>query len=218
MVNNRAAVAAMLILLTLAAPVAGHDKKHHQPAKPAASAEAPAGQGVGAAAAPVSTVTPSGIDEGMMPMQHDTDDRATMTLSERLLDWVGRLHVSVVHFPLAFFPAALFTALVGRRRSGFAKPVQFLIVAGGVTAPLAAVLGWLDSGMVSAADPLLMVHRWLGTAIGVSGAGLALWAWRRPEADRSAGMIAALALITAALLVQGWYGGAMVHGIGHMNW
>ncbi len=24
--------------------------------------------------------------------------------------------------------------------------------------------------------------------------------------------------ITAAFVVQGWYGGALVHGIDHMNW
>jgi hypothetical protein len=31
-------------------------------------------------------------------------------------------------------------------------------------------------------------------------------------------MVAALGLVTLALLVQGWLGGAMVHGIRHMNW
>ena len=27
----------------------------------------------------------------------------------------------------------------------------------------------------------------------------------------------AILLLTAAIVVQGWYGGAMVHGIAHMN-
>jgi hypothetical protein len=31
-------------------------------------------------------------------------------------------------------------------------------------------------------------------------------------------MIAALAGITAAIVVQGWFGGALVHGIDHMDW
>lgn len=31
-------------------------------------------------------------------------------------------------------------------------------------------------------------------------------------------MIFGLVAITVAIVVQGWYGGAMVHGIDHMNW
>ncbi len=135
----------------------------------------------------------------------------------RLSDWLGRLHPMIVHFPLAFFPAALFTALVGRRRPGFAKPVQFLVVAGGLTASVSAALGWLGAVGIDP-DPMINVHRWLGTAIGMTGLGLALWAWRRPEDDRSVPMVLALMVMTAAMIVQGWYGGALVHGIDHLNW
>ena len=31
-------------------------------------------------------------------------------------------------------------------------------------------------------------------------------------------MIVGLAVITAAIVVQGWFGGALVHGMDHMNW
>ena len=58
-----------------------------------------------------------------------------MSTLERLLDWLGRLHPIIVHFPIAFFPAALFTAIVGRRRPAFAAPVRFLVIAGGIVAP-----------------------------------------------------------------------------------
>ena len=67
-------------------------------------------------------------------------------------------------------------------------------------------------------DPLLTAHRWLGTAIGVAALGFGLWAWRRPEDDRGPAMIIGLTLITAAIIVQGWFGGALVHGMDHMNW
>lgn len=154
----------------------------------------------------------------MGEMMGDVDEgRPPMSFVERMLDWLGRLHPVIVHFPIAFFPAALFTAIVGRRRSAFAAPVQFMVVAGGIIAPVAALLGWLDA-MSADPDPLLTVHRWLGTAIGIGGFGLGLWAWLRPGQDRGAGMILGLALITAAIVVQGWYGGALVHGIDHMDW
>ncbi len=146
-------------------------------------------------------------------------DRSKMSTSARLLDWIGRLHPIIVHFPIAFFPAAFFTAIVGRRRPAYAKPVQFLVVAGGIIAPIAAVLGWIDGGFALATDDaLLSFHRWLGTGVGIGALALAVWAIRKPEDDRGAGMILALGLMTAAIIVQGWFGGALVHGIGHMNW
>jgi hypothetical protein len=37
-------------------------------------------------------------------------DRREMSTLERFGDWPGRLHPIVIHCPLAFFPAALFTA------------------------------------------------------------------------------------------------------------
>lgn len=156
--------------------------------------------------------------EAMSEMMNRAEaDRPPQSTFERLLDWIGRLHPVIVHFPIAFFPAALFTAVVGRRRLAFGKPVQFLVVAGGTIAPVAAVLGWLDA-IGSDPDPLLTVHRWLGTAVGISSLLLATWAVRRPDQNRSAAMITALAVITAAIFVQGWYGGALVHGMDHMNW
>ncbi|HEU4650191.1 MAG TPA: hypothetical protein VFS49_02145, partial [Croceibacterium sp.] len=87
----------------------------------------------------------------------------------------------------------------------------------GIIAPVAAVLGWLDA-MSADPSPLLGVHRWLGTAIGIGGLGLAVWAWLKPGKDRGIGMIVALSVMTAAIIVQGWYGGALVHGIDHMDW
>jgi uncharacterized membrane protein len=146
-------------------------------------------------------------------------DRSKMSTSARLLDWIGRLHPVIVHFPIAFFPAAFFTAIVGRRRPAYAKPVQFLVVAGGIIAPIAAVLGWIEGGFTLAADDLLLsLHRWLGTGIGIGALALAVWAIRRPEDDRGPGMILGLGLMTVAIIVQGWLGGELVHGAGHMNW
>lgn len=145
-------------------------------------------------------------------------ERRSEAVGIRLVDWLGRLHPIVVHFPLAFLPVAFLTAIVGRKRPAFVQPVQFLVVAGGLTAPLAAAVGWLDAGVVADDDWLLGVHRWLGSAIGVGAFGLAVWAIKRPMQDRSTGMILALGLVTIAIVVQGWFGGALVHGPDHMNW
>ena len=148
-----------------------------------------------------------GMDMGM--------DRSKMSFFERLADWFGRLHPMVVHFPIAFFPAALVTAIAGRRRPAFATPVQFLVVVGGIFAPIAAGAGWL-AGLGADPDVILSYHRWLGVAIGVAGAGLGLWAWRRPWEDRGAGMILALTIMTIAIAIQGFLGAGLTHGMEHM--
>ncbi|HEX8483295.1 MAG TPA: DUF2231 domain-containing protein [Allosphingosinicella sp.] len=208
---------AALIAIWLAAlalgvsPAGAHKKERHAP--PAAAQQGSVPGAAGPTDAPM-----AGHDMSSM-MEKMEEDRAGMSALERFGDWLGRLHPIVIHFPLAFFPAALFTAIVGRRRPAFAAPVQFLVVAGGIIAPIAMVLGWLTGGLtLTDTDPLLRVHRWLGTAIGLAALALAIWAWKRPEQDRRPGMIAALAGITAAIVVQGWFGGALVHGIDHMDW
>ena len=81
------------------------------------------------------------------------------------------------------------------------------------------MLGWFDGGFGIASDDwLLQWHRWLGTGVGLGALALGIWALRKPEAVRGIGMIAGLTLITAAIVVQGWFGGAMVHGVDHMKW
>lgn len=208
------AFAMLLAILGWSAPAAAHkhhhDEEHAQHLQPRMASGAAQSSGVNEA------VTATHEEMGEMT-EEPQPDRSGMSFFARLLDWLGRTHPILVHFPTAFFPAALFTAIVGRRRPGFAAPVQFLVVAGGILTPLAALLGWIDA-VNEDPSSLLTVHRWLGTAIGAAALALGLWAWRRPGQDRSIAMIVALSVLTAAVIVQGWYGGAMVHGIDHLNW
>ena len=212
-----AILAAIAVLSMPAAPVSAH--KDHKAKQEAAKLEA---RRAGAGGSPQT-----------VPMAHDMsmpDHAAAMAgmadaekppqgFGVRLLDWLGRFHPMLVHFPIAFIPAALFTAIVGRKRPGFAKPVQFLVVTAGVTAPFAMLSGWLSGGFELGLDDWMMQsHRWLGTGIGIGAFALGVFALRRPEQDRGSGMIVGLSILTAAIFVQGWFGGALVHGIDHLNW
>jgi len=201
----------VLLLLIASSPAVAH-KEHKK--KPAQTEQAVAARG-----APAAAHDPNAMHAQMGEMMEPIEDRSRMSMGERLLDWLGRLHPMLVHFPIAFLPAALVTAVVGRKRPAFLAPVQFLVIAGGILASLAALLGWFDGGFDYATDDwLLQFHRWLGTGIGLGALGLAIWSWRKPEASQGAGMIAGLSLITVSIIIQGWFGGAMVHGIDHMNW
>ncbi len=213
--------AAAVVLVSVTAPAAAHEE-HRRQREAALKAEK---MRQAQAVARPSAVGPTNADPATAHAQMgemidlSKVDRSTMGYPARLLDWLGRLHPIIVHFPIAFFPAAFFTAIVGRRRPAYAKPVQFLVVAGGIIAPIAAILGWFDGGFTLATDDrMLSVHRWLGTGIGVGALALAIWAIRKPEDDRGSGMIVGLGLMTVAIVVQGWFGGALVHGVDHMNW
>lgn len=202
----------VLLLLIASSPAVAH-KEHKK--KPAQTEQVVAAPGVPAAA----SGEPNAMHAQMGEMMEPKEDRSKMSTPERLMDWFGRLHPMLVHFPIAFLPAALVTAIVGRRRPAFLAPVQFLVIAGGILSPIAALLGWFDGGFDYATDDwLLQFHRWLGTGIGIGALGLAIWSWRKPEVSQGAGMIAGLSLITVSIILQGWFGGAMVHGIDHMNW
>lgn len=197
-----AALAALAVIT--ASPASAHKNEAHEaaPRNEQATADRP-------------TVGTQGM-ETMEGMDMNMDmDRSQMPFFQRLGDWLGRIHPALVHFPIAFFPAAWFTAIVGRRRPAFSAPVQFLVVAGGIFAPIAAAAGWL-AGITADPEPILQYHRWLGVAIGVAGAGLGFWAWRRPWEDRGAGMILALTLMTVAIAVQGFLGAAVTHGMEHL--
>jgi len=218
----RPAAAVVLGLALLVGPVSGpamaHGKKKHAQTQRAQQVQPD--QHAEGARHEHAAVTPQGqaAANQMSDMMDDMDmemDRSKMSFFERLYSWFGRLHPLIVHFPIAFFPAALFTAVVGRRRAAFSAPVQFLVVAGGIFAPIAAVAGWF-AGLSADPEPILAYHRWLGVTIGIAGAGLGVWAWRRPWEDRGAGMILALTLMTIAIAVQGFLGAGVTHGMDHM--
>lgn len=203
--------AAFLLLGSPAVAHKDHDKK-----------KAEAAQVISAAATPGVVQAGAGPSPMRAAMSHDAmggmdmaSDRAATSFPQRLIQWIGRLHPFLVHFPIAFFPAALFTALVGRRRPAFSAPVQFLVVAGGVLAPFAAAAGWI-AGTTADPEPILVYHRWVGIAVAIGGVGLAIWAWRRPWEDRGAGMILALSVMTLAIAVQGFLGAALTHGLEHL--
>lgn len=207
---------AFIAALSIATPGWAH-KEHKTKQEAAKIAAQRAASGTTGEATPM-TYDPEMRDHAGTEGTGDARERS-QTFLGRLLDWLGRLHPMLVHFPIAFIPAALFTAIAGRRRPGFAKPVQFLVVAAGVTAPFAVLSGWLSAGFSLGFDDwLTQSHRWLGTGVAIAAFALGVFAFKHPEQDRATGMIVGLSILTAAIMVQGWLGGALVHGLDHLNW
>lgn len=212
---------ALLLVGASLAPASAHKDHAKKMAEAAAAAEA-AEKGAGAAKAPapavVHTMSPA-VHEAVKNDIAELEEEAAKPVHLRLIDWLGRTHPFLVHFPLALFPVALVSLALARRRGSPTDVIRSLIVVGGVASALAALLGWFNAGFqLGDADPLLAWHRWIGTALGAVGAALAAWSWRSEASVNSRPMLWSLALVTVALLVQGWIGGALIHGIDHLNW
>lgn len=209
----RALLVALLLLMGSgwATPAAAH-KEHEKKKVEQASAAREQGRTV---AHPMSPEVHEAVKDDLERLEAER----AQPWHDRLIDWVGRVHPFAVHFPLALFPISWIALLLGRRR-GQAEPLlrAFIIVAG-ASAAVAGILGWFNGGFsLVDADPLLLWHRWLGTALGLAGAAIGLWSWRHRSAAHSRPMVWLLGLLTGLLLAQGWLGGALVHGADHMNW
>lgn len=212
-------ILALLLATSAFAPAAAHKDHQKKMAEAAAAAKAeqeaarrPAGAAVDH---PMSPVVHEAVKEDLAKLEAE----AALPVHQRLLDWLGRIHPFAVHFPLALFPVSWLALILARRRGGPTDVIRALIIVAGATAAGAALLGWFNAGLTMLdKDPLLLWHRWLGTAIALVGGALAIWAWRRPSAADGRAMVLLLGSLSVALLVQGWFGGALIHGIDHLNW
>lgn len=202
-VSRRLAALSLALLMVIAQPAIAHQHNDQQPALEHAGA-APA--------------TGGGHDDMASMTGHGEDDETQpTTMSGRLFKWMGNMHPFAVHFPIALFPISWIALIFARRRGDKADLIRAFVIVAGLAALAAAVLGWLNAGFELAdRDPIRLMHRWTGTTLALIGALLALWAWRRASAIDNRLMVWALGFVTVALLIQGWLGAVLTHGIGHM--
>lgn len=145
------------------------------------------------------------------------DEQRPTTFSGRLMAWLGRMHPFAVHFPIALIPASWLALLIARRRGHAVDVIRAVIMLAGIAAVGAALLGWLNGGLILAdPNPIKLAHRWIGTTLAVVVGAIGIWAWRRTESINSPLMVWVLGGTTVLLLVQGWLGAALTHGMNHM--
>lgn len=153
-----------------------------------------------------------------------SEARAPQPSFPRTLRWLGRLHILVVHFPIALLSAAAIAELwsLRRRQLGPSAAVRFCVLLGAASAVLAVALGWLhaDWGGFGADSPeLLRSHRWAGTVLGACAVATAFLSERDARRGRRSYIfwvfLGASAVLTG---VVGHLGGTLVHGSDFLNW
>lgn len=226
MKRNRAILIGMLLTLGLSAPALAH-KDHNKKAQ-AAAAQASGDH----AAMGHNTATPRATDLPSGAPDTAATDAASIEIGEhderqdlaegkpffvRLLDWLGRFHTSVVHFPVGLTLGAIIAEIVGSRRRDprWQWSARVMLGIAAVGAVISAGLGWINAGFyVVDTDGVLTAHRWLGTLLAVLGILLVYVAsrsGRQPEQPRAA-YWTLLALTGVGIAVQGYLGGSLVHG------
>ena len=127
------------------------------------------------------------------------------------------LHPATVHFPIALFFMAALTELfiIARKGTGLEPAVRVLVYGGAAGAVVAALFGWIHTGLWFGGDTTMQVHRWNGMVIAVLGLAMAYLA-SRASASRTL-LRAAIFSMAALVLVQGFLGGELAHGANHLG-
>jgi mono/diheme cytochrome c family protein len=179
-----------------------------------------------ASGAPAATLAaPPSVSSSMSDVPGGTSEPSQAPGSgKRLLRWLGKFHVVVIHFAIGSLMAAALGEMWCAWRGGRAPwpPVRFCVLLGAAGAVAAVLLGWLhaDIGGYGAGSPqALRLHRWLGTTAGVWGVGLALLSEVDARRQRRSHLFR-VALWVGALLVgvTGHFGGTLVHGDDFFDW
>jgi mono/diheme cytochrome c family protein/uncharacterized membrane protein len=143
--------------------------------------------------------------------------------TRRLLDAVGRFHLALLHFPIAFLIAAAVIDLRSATKTGTgpSPALRFCVLAGAVTAVLAATLGWAyaAAGHGTGTPATLAWHRWLGTGVAAWSVGAALVVERAARRGKHSSAAQLLVLLGAFLVgATAYFGGALVHGEIWSDW
>lgn len=128
-----------------------------------------------------------------------------------VVKYVGKYHVMLIHFPIAFLlAAALVQWFVVAQGSGQTVATT-MIWFGALGAVAAAALGWMyayDSVYFGDDEQLLFWHRWLGT--GTAALATIVLLLHRKLGPKS--LAFALTLVAAVLAAAGHYGASLVYG------
>ncbi len=194
-------------------PLAAHGDEQH--GKPPAQIGA-AGENSGTVGAAGNTAAAETSSDEAAAGGHQASGADAADAGGRL-EFLENLHPATVHFPIAlFFMAALTELFVMRRTGGQFEPVVRVLVYGGaVGAVIAALFGWIHTGLWFGGDTTMQLHRWIGMAIALIGIVLAFLVSRAAHSRTS--LRFGLFLIAIMVLVQGYLGGELAHGPGHLG-
>lgn len=166
-------------------------------------------------------IAPSAVQAtGATPVSRGHDDAVGGHEGAReagALTFLQKLHPATVHFPIALFLVAALTELfvMAQRGASLEPAVRVLVYGGAAGGVIAALFGWIHTGLWFGGDAVMQVHRWNGMLIAALGVVL-VWLARSPRESRTLLRIG-LYSVSALILAQGFLGGELAHGPDHLG-
>lgn len=132
------------------------------------------------------------------------------------LQFFGRLHPLVVHFPIGLLVVALFLECltIGGKRQGLRDGIHWMVWLGALSAIIACVLGWLLGTFDDYSGDLVQTHQYLGigTALLASITAYILFHTTTGKIRKYTAYRSALALTVITLTITGHLGASLTHG------
>ncbi|WP_265564134.1 DUF2231 domain-containing protein [Sphingomicrobium arenosum] len=172
----------------------------------------------------VTEVAPMQPDHDMAAMDHAMTVNDAPVIDDEVSASEGgvmgaleSLHPATVHFPIALFLMAAITEffVVARPKPEREGAVRIMLYGGAFGGVVAALFGWIHTGLWFAGDTVMQIHRWNGVLIAVLGVVAAWIAHRRPRSRLALRLL--LFPIAGLLIVQGFMGGELAHGFNHLQ-
>ncbi|HSU65767.1 MAG TPA: hypothetical protein VLJ39_02745 [Tepidisphaeraceae bacterium] len=143
---------------------------------------------------------------------------APQSMLTRTLRMIGKLHVLIIHFPIALLAAAAIAESwrIWTGRKGQSPVVRFCVLTGAAAAIVAAAVGWIHAsygGFGADSSQALMLHRWLGTAAGIGAVVTAAACEWDVLRERRTVLFRGILFASAAMVgAAGHFGGMLVYG------
>jgi uncharacterized membrane protein len=156
-----------------------------------------------------------------------TEAAPGLTTFQHLLEFAGKFHPVMVHFPIALVLTCLLAEILGLLfgKSMFIDAARFLIVLGALSVAVTVPLGWMAAAFEDYSGDYARVlwwHRWLGTTAGV----LVILTACLSEVSRSprgglaarTAYCAGLVVSAATMALTGHFGAMLIQGLDYFKW
>ena len=126
-----------------------------------------------------------------------------------------KLHPATVHFPIALLLVAALTQVIAIARPSTAleSAVRVMVWGGAIGAIIAALFGWIHTGLWFGGSATMQWHRWTGTALAILATFTAILGIRSSITS----FRSLLFICAAAVLAQGYWGAELAHGPDHLG-
>ena len=125
------------------------------------------------------------------------------------------LHPATVHFPIALLLVAAWIELLAAARGSdkLANAATVMAWTGAAGAVVAAIFGWIHTGLWLGGGDTMQLHRWTGTALAFLAPVAAFLALR----ERRDAFRILIGLLALGVLLQGFWGAELAHGPNHLG-